>query len=143
MSVVKIQGSIYSALFLQALISPLTLFGIYFLFNGVYLAAILSVLVAIYAWLDVRTSIVFLENGVVRFQHFFRVTGESSIEDSIFSHTKGGDVGLLPVVEVRNSKSGKVVGAIKKTYFSLQEINILIGAAIEQGAEVVNRRSRR
>lgn len=143
MSKARIRGSIYSAIFLQFLVSPVTLFSIYFLVNGVYLAFIFCFAIVLYAWLDVVTSEVIVSEGRVEFRHFFRVSGSEATSDTIFVHTKGGDLGLLPVVEIRRGSGKRLVGTIKKTYFSESDISSIIKSAVDSGAMLGGSRTKR
>lgn len=136
MTVFRVRASLGAAVFLQVLISPLTMFGVYFLINEAYLGALVSGCVALYAWLDVRTSEIIVRGENISVKHFYREKNLGPCREIKLDYGRGGDIGLLPVVNIFSSSNNVLIGNLKRTYFSQYDVSRLVKVVSSKGAVI-------
>jgi hypothetical protein len=106
--------------------SPIAGISIYFTLYHVFWAALMLAAFYAYIYLDVHTSSILIEGKDITFFHFWRRKWSCNISDVICRSEKGGDLDLLPVLAIRNKHTKKIVGIIKKTYFSKRSIDSIV-----------------
>lgn len=129
----RIRASNWSIFTAAVITSPAWALGAYFLWERAWLAGAVLLGISAYVVADVATSVITFDEESITLKNFFRTVGVCQSGTASARHGRGGDLGLLPMLLVKDRQGGVI--RIKRTYFSERDLDFLRTWIANRGCE--------